>query len=130
MGDQGPQDCWRSVTVVPMAQFSQRSGRRKVKLVEFPPGTNFESVGNLHTAPAQSGTRQAITIQGSLKVERESVAGAVELVAVQRYAEMMQRRSGCSIRSIVATEDIPKVNRKGLCSAHCTPPQAAWTHSR
>ena len=40
------------------------------------------------------------------------VAGAVELVAVQRYAEMMQRALGMfhSEFNRIATEDIPKIN--------------------
>ena len=40
------------------------------------------------------------------------VAGAVELVAVQRYAEMMQRALSMFHTEFnrIATEDLPKVN--------------------
>jgi flagellar basal-body rod protein FlgF len=88
----------------------------KVKLVEFPPGTNLESVGKTYYgAPAQSGTpaKQSTIAQGSLESSNVNpVAGAVELVAVQRYAEMMQRALSMfhSEFNRIATEDLPKVN--------------------
>jgi len=67
----------------------------KIKLVEFPPGTAMESVGKTYySAPKNTGTpaKQSTMVQGSLESSNVNpVAGAVELVAVQRYAEMMQR---------------------------------------
>jgi flagellar basal-body rod protein FlgF len=88
----------------------------KVKLVEFPLGTNLESVGKTYyRAPAQSGipAKQSTIAQGSLESSNVNpVAGAVELVAVQRYAEMMQRALSMfhSEFNRIATEDLPKVN--------------------
>jgi len=88
----------------------------KVKLVEFPSGTALESVGKTYySAPARSGSpaKQSTIAQGSLESSNVNpVAGAVELVAVQRYAEMMQRALSMfhSEFNRIATEDLPKVN--------------------
>ncbi len=87
----------------------------KIKLVEFPPATQLESVGKTYySAPAQSGTpaKQSTIAQGSLESSNVNpVSGAVELVAVQRYAEMMQRALSMfhSEFNRIATEDLPKV---------------------
>jgi flagellar basal-body rod protein FlgF len=118
MGDQGPiKIVGGPVTVSPDGTISVNGAvAGRVKLVEFPPGTNFESVGKTYySAPAQSGTpaKQSTIAQGSLESSNVNpVAGAVELVAVQRYAEMMQRALGMfhSEFNRIATEDIPKVN--------------------
>ena len=88
----------------------------KIKLVEFPPGTALESVGKTYySAPAKSEApaKQSTIAQGSLESSNVNpVAGAVELVAVQRYAEMMQRALSMfhSEFNRIATEDLPKVN--------------------
>jgi flagellar basal-body rod protein FlgF/flagellar basal-body rod protein FlgG len=88
----------------------------KVKLVEFPPGTALESIGKTYyNAPAQSAApaKQSSIAQGALESSNVNpVAGAVELVAVQRYAEMMQRALSMfhSEFNRIATEDLPKVN--------------------
>jgi flagellar basal-body rod protein FlgF/flagellar basal-body rod protein FlgG len=88
----------------------------KVKLVEFPPGTALESIGKTYyNAPAQSAApaNQSSIAQGALESSNVNpVAGAVELVAVQRYAEMMQRALSMfhSEFNRIATEDLPKVN--------------------
>jgi flagellar basal-body rod protein FlgF len=88
----------------------------KIKLVEFPPGTAMESVGKTYySAPKNTGTpaKQSSMVQGSLESSNVNpVAGAVELVAVQRYAEMMQRALSMFHTEFnrIATEDLPKVN--------------------
>jgi flagellar basal-body rod protein FlgF len=88
----------------------------KIKLVEFPPGTAMESVGKTYySAPKNTGTpaKQSTMVQGSLESSNVNpVAGAVELVAVQRYAEMMQRALSMFHTEFnrIATEDLPKVN--------------------
>jgi flagellar basal-body rod protein FlgF len=118
MGDQGPiKIVGGPVTVSPDGTISVNGAvAGKVKLVEFPAGTNFESIGKTYySAPAQSGTpaKQSTIAQGSLESSNVNpVAGAVELVAVQRYAEMMQRALGMfhSEFNRIATEDLPKVN--------------------
>jgi flagellar basal-body rod protein FlgF len=84
--------------------------------VEFPPGTALESIGKTYySAPAKSEVpaKQSTIAQGSLESSNVNpVAGAVELVAVQRYAEMMQRALGMfhSEFNRIATEDLPRVN--------------------
>jgi flagellar basal-body rod protein FlgF len=66
-----------------------------IKVVEFPAGTRLESVGkNYYSAPANSGvpSPQSRIQQGTLEASNVNpVSSAVELVAVQRYAELMQR---------------------------------------
>lgn len=66
-----------------------------IKMVEFPTGTQLESVGKTYySAPANSATTatQSLIQQGTLESSNANpVTGAVELVAVQRYAELMQR---------------------------------------
>jgi flagellar basal-body rod protein FlgF/flagellar basal-body rod protein FlgG len=88
----------------------------KVKVVEFPPGTALENVGRTYsTAPAKSeieATHSSIA-QGSLESSNVNpVQTAVELVAVQRYAEMMQRALGLfhSEFNRIATDELPRVN--------------------
>jgi flagellar basal-body rod protein FlgF len=88
----------------------------KIKLVEFPAGTALESVGKTYySAPKNTGTpaKQSTMAQGSLESSNVNpVAGAVELVAVQRYAEMMQRALSMFHTEFnrIATEDLPRVN--------------------
>jgi flagellar basal-body rod protein FlgF len=88
----------------------------KIKLVEFPPGTALESIGKTYySAPAKSDApaKQSTIAQGSLESSNVNpVAGAVELVAVQRYAEMMQRALSMFHTEFnrIATEDLPKIN--------------------
>jgi flagellar basal-body rod protein FlgF len=118
MGEQGPIKVVGSpVTVSPDGTISVNGAvAGKVKLIEFPPGTDLQSVGkSSYSAPAKSGAlaKQSTIAQGSLESSNVNpVAGAVELVAVQRYAEMMQRALGMfhSEFNRIATEDLPKVN--------------------
>ncbi len=66
-----------------------------IKLVEFPDGTQLESVGKTYySAPVNSAkaATQSGVQQGTLESSNVNpVAGVVELIAVQRYAELMQR---------------------------------------
>jgi len=105
------------VTVSPDGTMSVNGAvAGKVKLVEFPPGTAFESVGQTYySAPAKSATpaKQSSMVQGSLESSNVNpVAGAVELVAVQRYAEMMQRALALfhSEFNRIATNELPQVS--------------------
>ena len=88
----------------------------KIKLVEFPPGTALESIGKTYYgAPAKSDApaKQSTLVQGSLESSNvNSVESAVELVAVQRYAEMMQRALSMfhSEFNRIATDELPRVN--------------------
>lgn len=88
----------------------------KMKLVEFPPGTALESAGKgYYTAPAKSdaAAKNSTVAQGTLESSNVNpVASAVELVAVQRYAEMMQRALGMfhSELNRIATDELPRVN--------------------
>ena len=88
----------------------------KIKLVEFPPGTALESVGKTYySAPAKSDTAatKSTMSQGYLESSNVNpVASAVELVTVQRYAEMMQRALSMfhSEFNRIATDELPKVN--------------------
>jgi flagellar basal-body rod protein FlgF len=118
MGDTGPiRMVGGPVTVGPDGTISVSGAvAGKIKLVEFPAGTNFESVGKTYySVPKKSGTpAQLSTVaQGSLESSNVNpVAGAVELVAVQRYAEMMQRALSMFHTEFnrIATEDLPKIN--------------------
>ena len=88
----------------------------KIKLVEFPAGTAIESAGKgYYTAPAKSdaAAKNSTVAQGTLESSNVNpVASAVELVAVQRYAEMMQRALGMfhSELNRIATDELPRVN--------------------
>jgi flagellar basal-body rod protein FlgF len=88
----------------------------KLKIVEFPPGTELKSVGNTYySAPAKSDVdaTHSTVAQGSLEDSNVNpVATAVELVSVQRSAEMMQRALSLfhSDMNRIATDEIPRVN--------------------
>jgi flagellar basal-body rod protein FlgF/flagellar basal-body rod protein FlgG len=118
MGEQGPiRIVGGPVTVSSDGTISVKGAvAGKVKLVEFAPGTALESIGKTYySAPAKSDApaKQSTIAQGSLESSNVNpVAGAVELVAVQRYAEMMQRALSMFHTEFnrIATEDLPKVN--------------------
>ena len=86
----------------------------KIKLVEFPPGTDWKVSAKLITVPrrrAAPPAKQSTIAQGSLESSNVNpVAGAVELVAVQRYAEMMQRALSMFHTEFnrIATEELPQ----------------------
>ena len=91
----------------------------KLKIVDFPAGTHFESIGNTYySAPETSAipATQASVVQGSLENSNVNpMASAVELVTVQRYAELMQRALSMFQTDInqVATQELPRVNNNG-----------------
>jgi flagellar basal-body rod protein FlgF/flagellar basal-body rod protein FlgG len=66
-----------------------------LKVVEFPAGTALESVGNTYySAPARSDVASTSSRVQQRMLESSNVnpvASAVELISVQRYAEMSQR---------------------------------------
>jgi len=88
----------------------------KMKLVEFPAGTALESVGKTYySAPKNSAVNasKSTVAQGMLENSNVNpVSSAVELVSVQRYAEMMQRalRMFDSELNKIATDELPRVN--------------------
>jgi flagellar basal-body rod protein FlgF/flagellar basal-body rod protein FlgG len=88
----------------------------KIKLVEFPAGTALESIGKTYySAPAHSDTPATKTTIAQGSIESSNVnpmASMVELVAVQRYAEMMQRALSMfhSELNRIATDELPRVN--------------------
>jgi len=105
------------VTVSPDGTMSGNGAvAGQIKHVEFPPGTALESVGKTYySAPPKSEVpaKQSTMVQGSLETSNVNpVASAVELVAVQRYAEMMQRALSMfhSEFNRIATDEIPRVN--------------------
>ncbi len=88
----------------------------KLKVVNFPPGTPIESLGRTYySAPEQSAVPapQASIQQGTLEASNVNpVASAVELVTVQRYAELMQRALSLFHTDMnqVAAQELPKVS--------------------
>jgi len=90
-----------------------------LKLVDFPPGTSLESMGKTYYSapegaaiPATSATVQQGTLEGS---NVNPVASAVELVTVQRYAELMQRALSLFHTDMnqIATQELPRVTNNG-----------------
>jgi flagellar basal-body rod protein FlgF len=88
----------------------------KLSVVEFAPGTVIENVGETYYAAPQGSTKSATNSrvrQGMLEGSNVNpVQGMVELVAVQREAEMMQRVLTLIHGDLnkVATQDLPRVN--------------------
>jgi flagellar basal-body rod protein FlgF len=88
----------------------------QLKVVDFPKGTPLESVGSTYySAPPKSevpATGASIQ-QGSIEASNVNpVASAVELVTVQRYAELMQRALSMmhSDMNQTAAQDLPRVS--------------------
>jgi flagellar basal-body rod protein FlgF len=87
----------------------------KLRLAEFPPGTNFTALGNATYAvpegsalvAADSSVRQGM-LEGSNVTPME---GVVQLIAVQRNSEMMSRALSALDGELnqVAVQDLPKV---------------------
>lgn len=87
----------------------------KLKIVEFPPGTQLTSAGNTYYH-APDGTAQTSSTsevrQGVLESSNVNpIMGMVQLVNAQRSAEMMQRALAMfnSEMDKTATQDLPKV---------------------
>jgi flagellar basal-body rod protein FlgF len=87
----------------------------QLKLVDFPVGTPLESVGKTYySAPLKSAVpaKQASIQQGMLESSNVNpVASSVELITVQRYAELMQRALTMFHTEMnqVAAQDLPRV---------------------
>jgi flagellar basal-body rod protein FlgF len=87
----------------------------KLRLVEFPTGTQLSSVGGTYySAPAKTATPAtgSNVRQGMLESSNVNpVSSMVELVTAQRSAEMMQRALSMFNSEIdkTATQDLPKV---------------------
>jgi flagellar basal-body rod protein FlgF len=88
----------------------------KLSVVEFAPGTAMENIGqSYYSAPPGSATAdvRSRVRQGMLEGSNVNpVQGVVELIAVQREAEMMQRVLTLFNADLnkVATQDLPRVN--------------------
>lgn len=88
----------------------------RLKVVEFAEGTALESAGKgYYTAPAKSDTdaRKSVVRQGMIEESNvNAVATMVELISVQRAAEMMQRALSMFNAEInkTATQDLPRVS--------------------
>lgn len=87
----------------------------KLRVVDFAPGTELESVGNTYySAPANTATSSTSSSvrQGMLESSNVNpIEGMVELVTAQRTAEMMERALSMYNNEIdkTATQDLPKV---------------------
>jgi flagellar basal-body rod protein FlgF/flagellar basal-body rod protein FlgG len=87
-----------------------------LKIVDFKPGTPLQSVGQTYySAPDKAAipATQASIQQGMLESSNvNAVASSVELITVQRYAELMQRALSMFHTDMnqVATQEIPKVS--------------------
>lgn len=87
----------------------------KLKVVEFPAGTQLTSMGNsYYSAPANTAeaATQSSVRQGMLESSNVNpILGMVQLVTAQRSAEMMQRALAMFNSEIdkTATQDLPKV---------------------
>ncbi len=87
----------------------------KLKVVEFAPGTSLASEGNgYYSAPARSDAdaKNSSVRQGMIENSNvNAVASMIELISVQRTAEMMQRALGLFNSEInkTATRDLPRL---------------------
>jgi len=87
----------------------------QLKIVDFKPGTPLESVGaTYYSAPPKSEVPapDANIQQGSLESSNVNpVSSAVELITVQRYAELMQRALSMFHTDMnqIAAQDLPRI---------------------
>ena len=117
MGTTGPIDVVGGpVSISPDGTISVNGAvAGQLKIVDFPPGTPLESVGaTYYSAPPKTeiAATSASLQQGSLEASNVNpVASTVELVTVQRYAELMQRALSMfhSDMNQIATEDLPRI---------------------
>jgi flagellar basal-body rod protein FlgF len=88
----------------------------KLKVVDFPAGTPYESLGKTYySAPEQAAVpaSHASIEQGKLEGSNVNpVSSAVELITVQRYAELMQRALSLFHTDMnqVAAQELPRVS--------------------
>jgi flagellar basal-body rod protein FlgF/flagellar basal-body rod protein FlgG len=91
----------------------------KLKLVDFPASTALESVGKTYySAPEKTAVpaTQTSVVQGSLEGSNVNpVTSAVELITVQRYAELMQRALTLFHTDMnqLAAQELPRVSNNG-----------------
>ena len=117
LGDSGPiQIVGAPVSVSPDGTISVNGALAgKLKVVDFAPGTSLEALGQTYyTAPANTSkpATNASIQQGSLESSNvNAVTSAVQLVTVQRYAELMQRALYLFHTEMnqTATQELPKV---------------------
>jgi flagellar basal-body rod protein FlgF len=87
----------------------------KLRLAEFSPSTNLTAVGNAsYSAPEDSALppAESSVLQAMLETSNvSSVQGVVQLITVQRNAELLQRALGIfdSQFNQTATQDLPRV---------------------
>ena len=118
VGTTGPIDIVGGpVTISPDGTISVNGAvAGQIKVVDFPAGTALQSVGTTYySAPPKSETpaTNASVQQGSLEASNVNpVTTAVELVTVQRYAELMQRALSMfhSDMNQTAAQDLPRVS--------------------
>jgi flagellar basal-body rod protein FlgF len=88
----------------------------KLKMVEFAPGADLQPVGKTYySAPraAELPAKESQLQQGMLEASNVNpVAGAVQLITVQRYAEMMQRALSMFHNDMnrIAAEELPRIS--------------------
>lgn len=105
------------VTISPDGTISSSGALAgKLKIVEFPPGTELSNVGNTDFTPPPNVQPTAATNssvrQGSLESSNVNpVSSMIQLVEAQRSAEMMQRALTMfnSEMDKTASQDLPKV---------------------
>jgi flagellar basal-body rod protein FlgF len=87
----------------------------QLKIVDFPSGTDLNNAGSTYyTAPPKTEVpaQNASVQQGSLESSNVNpVASAVELVTLQRYAELMQRALSMFHTDMnqIAAQDLPRI---------------------
>ena len=121
IGDNGPiQIVGAPVSVSPDGTISVNGVLAgKLKVVEFPADAQLEALGQTYyTAPANTAkpATQTNIQQGSLESSNVNAVGsAVQLVTVQRYAELMQRALYLFHADMnqIATQDLPRISNNG-----------------
>jgi flagellar basal-body rod protein FlgF len=87
----------------------------KLRIVDFPPGTALTSEGASYYSAPDAAARPAAGVyvrQGMLESSNVNAVGAmVDLISVQRHADMMQRALSAYYNEFnrVATSDLPRV---------------------
>jgi flagellar basal-body rod protein FlgF len=117
MGDAGPIDIVGGPVSVSSDGTISVNGAvaGKLKIVDFPAGTNLTSVGtSYYSAPPKSdvAANAASIQQGNLESSNVNpVASAVELITLQRYAELMQRALTMFHTDMnqIAAQDLPRI---------------------
>ena len=117
LGEQGPVTLPNGAVAISSDGTISVSGSvvDKLRLAEFPPGTNLTAIGNAtYEAPAGSAVAAADSSvrQGMLEGSNVSpTEGVVQLITVQRNAEMLARAFSALDGQLnqVAVQDLPKV---------------------